>query len=283
MTARKPPAKPKTKAKRATKAKPAPAIVLPTAEGIAVETVTEEPKLTLKQERFAQAYVENGGNATDAYRTVYDCEDMKPESINVAACELTKHPKISIRLNQLRADALRRHQITVDRVLAEYSKLAFSNMRDYTRLTADGLATVDLSAIDDDQAAAIQELKVDRVRTISGDDDEKQAYVERVTFKLADKRAALDSLSKCLGMIVEKRELTGKDGSQLIPEPATARDVARAVLGLIHDARIEAGLTESDEEPSASPAVAAAAANLPAAAADTRNVMVFDQTSGELE
>jgi phage terminase small subunit len=271
--------KAKTKARRATKPKPAPTVIMKSAEGIEAETIVEEPKLTLKQERFCQAYIENGGNATDAYRTVYDASDMKSESINVAACELTKHPKISVRLDQLRADALRRHQITMDRILAEYSKLAFANMRDYTRITDDRLATVDLSRIDDDQAAAIQEVKVDRVRTIGNEDSEEKAYVERITFKLADKRSALDSLSKCLGLFVEKRELTGADGKDLFPPAPSSRDLGRAILDVLREAQIEGQEPNDGEVLDCSPAVAAAAADLPAAADD----MIFDETTGSFK
>jgi hypothetical protein len=142
--------KPTTKAKRATKPKPAPTVIMKSAEGIDADSIREEPKLTLKQERFAQAYVENGGNASEAYRTAYDADDMQPETINEAASRLLRHSKISARLNQLRADTLRRHQVTVDRIVAEYSKLAFANMTDYMRVNADGLAEVDLSKLDTD-------------------------------------------------------------------------------------------------------------------------------------
>ena len=269
MTKRKSPAG-KPKARRATKPKPAPAVIMKSVEGIDADTIREEPKLTLKQERFAQAYVENGGNATDAYRSAYDTDDMKPETVNNEAHKLLKHREIATRLDQLRADALRRHQITVDRILAEYSKLAFANMKSYMRVNADGLAEVDLSKLDDDQAAAIQELKVDRLRTIGTEDSEKQAYVERVTFKLADKRSALDSLSKCLGMFIDKHEVTGKDGERLIPETASARDLARSIFDILREAKLEGQgaddeTTESGGKQRTSPDVAGLAANLHAA------------------
>jgi phage terminase small subunit len=268
--------KAKTKARRATKPKPAPAVLMKSAEGIDVETIREEPKLTLKQERFAQAYVENGGNASDAYRTAYDSADMQPETIHVKACELVKHGKVSVRLDQLRADTLRRHQVTVDRIVAEYSKLAFANMSDYVRINPDGLAEVDLSKLDTDQAAAIQELKVDRIRINGG---EKSGHIEKVTFKLADKRGALDSLAKCLGLFVEKRELTGADGKDLFPPTSSSRDIARAVLDVLREARIEGQESDDGEDLDCSPAVAAAAADLPAAADD----MVFDETTGSFK
>lgn len=46
--------------------------------------------LTPKQEKFCQLYIELG-NASEAYRQSYDCQDMKSESINrLAKKELDK-------------------------------------------------------------------------------------------------------------------------------------------------------------------------------------------------
>ena len=282
MTARKSATKPKPKAKAKAKRKPAASARMNTAEGLGAETVSEEPKLTLKMEKFAQAYAVNGGNASAAYRTAYDAENMQPETIHVRACEMLKHGKVAVRLDQLRADALRRHQVTVDRVVAEYSKLAFANMTDYMRVNADGLAEVDLSKLNGDQAAAITEIRADRVRTIGGGEDgEPKAYVERVTFKLADKRSALDSLSKCLGMFVERHELTGKDGKDLMPE-ASSRDLARAVVAIPRDAQFEdqphAIDGELAEDPEPSPAD-----DTEPAQDDAPRVRTFNPATGCLE
>ena len=42
----------------------------------------DEIKLTPKQERFCQVYIETG-NASEAYRAAYNAEKMKPESVAV--------------------------------------------------------------------------------------------------------------------------------------------------------------------------------------------------------
>ena len=55
-------------------------------------------KLTLKQEKFVQEYLSNGGNATKAYKVAYD-NKMSEKQQNEEACKLLKHPKISQRLN----------------------------------------------------------------------------------------------------------------------------------------------------------------------------------------
>ena len=86
-------------------------------------TVAKSPsgkggKLTIKQERFVQAYIETG-NASEAYRRAYDADGMKPESIQVKACELLQNGKVAVRLAALQAKAEKRHAITVDDILRE--------------------------------------------------------------------------------------------------------------------------------------------------------------------
>lgn len=75
-------------------------------------------KLTPKQEAFCLAYVERG-NASDAYRTAYKSENMKPESVNRLAFALLQNVKITSRLEELREIAAKRHEVTVDSLLAE--------------------------------------------------------------------------------------------------------------------------------------------------------------------
>lgn len=57
--------------------------------------------LTPKQERFCLAYLETG-NASEAYRRAYSAENMKPESIAVAASRVLSNAKVALRLAELR-------------------------------------------------------------------------------------------------------------------------------------------------------------------------------------
>jgi hypothetical protein len=56
----------------------------------------------------------------------------------------------------------------MDSVIAEFAKLAFSNMLDYTTTNADGLADVNFSKASRDQFAAVPDVKLDRARTLGG-------------------------------------------------------------------------------------------------------------------
>ncbi len=67
-------------------------------------------KLTSKQEAFRIAYLENGGNARQAYRLAYDCEGMADQTVDKEAAKLLKHEKIRPLLDR----GLERIQIQAD-------------------------------------------------------------------------------------------------------------------------------------------------------------------------
>lgn len=78
--------------------------------------------LTVKQEKFCQAYIETG-NASEAYRQAYDASKMKPETVNRTAKELLDNPKITARVNALKNKHEKRHDITVDSLVKELEEV----------------------------------------------------------------------------------------------------------------------------------------------------------------
>ena len=74
--------------------------------------------LTPKQENFCLAYLETG-NASEAYRRAYDAENMTTDTISRKAKELLDNGKITARLSELREPVMKRHNVTVDSLIAE--------------------------------------------------------------------------------------------------------------------------------------------------------------------
>ena len=74
--------------------------------------------LTPKQEGFCLSYRETG-NASEAYRRNYNCENMKTESINRKAKEMLDNGNISARLAALGEVTAKAHQITVADLIKE--------------------------------------------------------------------------------------------------------------------------------------------------------------------
>ncbi len=74
--------------------------------------------LTPKREAFALAFVETG-NGSEAYRRAFKAEKMSAAAIAVEASRLTSDPKVALRVKELQAKAVERHEITVDDLLRE--------------------------------------------------------------------------------------------------------------------------------------------------------------------
>jgi phage terminase small subunit len=79
--------------------------------------------LTPKQERFALEYFKTG-NASEAYRIAYDCQKMKPESINRKALVELDKGMIRARVEQLRNKAETKAVLTKERALEILAEIA---------------------------------------------------------------------------------------------------------------------------------------------------------------
>lgn len=77
--------------------------------------------LTVKQEKFCQAYVETG-NASEAYRSAYSADKMKHETINKRASELLNNGEVTGRVSELQQEHRTKHNITVSDLLREFEE-----------------------------------------------------------------------------------------------------------------------------------------------------------------
>lgn len=194
--------------------------------------------LTPKREAFALKYVESG-NASAAYRHAFNAENSSEKTVWQAASRLLADPKVAARVAELQEMHRKRHCVTVDRVLQEYAKLAFLDIR---RAFDEEGNLKPIHELDDDTAAAISGIEVE-IRKVQGESDEEMegqphggalkrqhgAIARLHKIKLSDKRAALDSLARHLGMFTDKVELTGKDGGPIVTKEQRDAAVAAAL------------------------------------------------------
>nr|DAE61773.1 MAG TPA: Terminase small subunit [Caudoviricetes sp.] len=73
-------------------------------------------KLTPKQEKFCNAYIETG-NASEAYRLAYSCQNMKSETVNRMAFELVNNRKIAARVAELQAELKAKSDVTKEEII----------------------------------------------------------------------------------------------------------------------------------------------------------------------
>lgn len=78
--------------------------------------------LTPKQEKFCLVYIETG-NASEAYRQAYNTSRMKEETVWRSAKEMLDHPKVAARIQELRAPAIEKAQVTLEQHLNDLKRL----------------------------------------------------------------------------------------------------------------------------------------------------------------
>ena len=165
-------------------------------------------QMTPKQQRFVEEYLVDLNATQAAIRAGYS-----KRTAEAIGHENLKKPYIAQAVSEAMAKRSERTGITQDKVLKELARLGFSNMLDYVSVTEAGDAVVDLSRLTRDQAAAISEIIVDEYTEGRGADARN---VKRIRFKLADKKGALDSIARHLGMFRDRHEVTGADGKPLL-------------------------------------------------------------------
>lgn len=163
--------------------------------------------LTDKQELFAKEYLVDLNATQAAIRAGYSEKTAKQ-----MGTENLAKPAIQERIQELMAERSKRVEITADMVLREYAKIGFSNITDYLKVESRTINTevgpqtfkhVDLFETD-----LIERSKMDAVAEI------KQTK-EGIALKLHDKKGALDSIARHLGMFNDKVKIVYADPKEL--------------------------------------------------------------------
>jgi phage terminase small subunit len=143
----------------------------------------KERPLNAGQRRFVEEYLIDLNGKRAAQAAGYSAKNAAS-----IGCQLLHNGRVAKAVREAMDARSRRTQITADRVLREYARIAFADIR---KFTADGDAgATSLTAVaqlSDDDAAAVSEL--------TGAPDGK-----RVRVKLHDKKQALDAIARHLGM-----------------------------------------------------------------------------------
>jgi phage terminase small subunit len=159
------------------------------------------PKAEARREIFIREYLKDLNATRAAIAAGYSEKGARVQGVR-----LLTNANVKARIEELLAKKTDKLDITVERVLGELSKLAFSNMLDYMNTQEDGSAYTDLSKLTREQAAAIQEVTVDEYTEGRG---ENSRNVKRTRVKLADKRGSLELLGKYLKLFTDKQEISG--------------------------------------------------------------------------
>lgn len=177
-------AKDKPKAKGKTKAKP---------------KEDKDRPLNAGQQRFADEYLVDLNGTQAAIRAGYS-----PKAAAQQAFVLLRNPKVQAAIQAGREKTASKLEVTRERVLAEYAKLAFVDPRAFWN--EDGTLK-QVTELDPDVAATLTGFEVDE---IGGADGAPSIGVTK-KIKWSDKRAALDSINRMMGWNQDKLKLQGDE------------------------------------------------------------------------
>ena len=79
-------------------------------------------QITQRQEVFCREYIKTG-NATEAYKTAYNTEDSKPSTVHRLAKRALDNPKIISRIEEMRAPAVKKAQVTLEQHLNDLKEI----------------------------------------------------------------------------------------------------------------------------------------------------------------
>ena len=162
-------------------------------------------ELSNKQLRFADEYLVDLNATQAAIRAGYS-----QRTARTTGSRLLRNPAVAHAVAQRQARISNHLFVTAERVVLEYARLAFADMRDYMRFAENGDVLLDWSAMPEDATKAILEVTQDIYNEGRGS---AQREVKRTKFKLHDKRGALDALAKHLGLF---RERGGEDAETVV-------------------------------------------------------------------
>lgn len=167
--------------------------------------------LTDKQLKFCLEYLVDLNATQAAIRAGYS-----EDSASVIGCENLTKPNIQAYIANLKAKAAKKLEISKERVLKEYARIAFSDLR---KLYDENGRLLTPHEIDDDSAAALAGIEV--FEEFGFDKTgERQHIGDTKKIKIHNKLQALDSLGKHLGLFEEdnKQKNPEVDLSALTPE-----------------------------------------------------------------
>lgn len=153
--------------------------------------------------KLVTEYFANGFNKRAAMKAC----GYADSSIEGYQHRLFNHPDVIQEISNRRQSLTRKFEISEERVIAEYAKIAFANFGDLLEIQDDGSAVLDLAGMTEDQRAALSEFQVDEYKDGKGEDARD---VKKYKVKFHDKKAALDAIAKYLGMFTEKVEVSGE-------------------------------------------------------------------------
>jgi len=172
-------------------------------------------KLSDRDRQFVNEYLVDFNAAKAAKRAGHTGQKSK-------GWQIKRRKAITAAIEQAIADRSKRTQITADRVLREYARIAFADIRSFAKGQQGVTDLKSVATLTDDEAAAVVELNGTPGKGLK--------------VKLHDKKRALDALARHLGLFTK-----GQDEAE---SPSAAAERIRELIRARHARLVEPGGTE---------------------------------------
>jgi phage terminase small subunit len=165
--------------------------------------MAEIKELSDKHTLFVYEYINNNFNATRAYMAVYEVDE---NTAAVNGCKLLTNANIRQAIDKAIDESIMADKKELaKRVIAEYKKIAFSDVKNYID-PATGQAII----TDETDTSALESVQFDTVTR------DRETTLEKTKYKLYNKINALDSLSKFILGFAEKHEVEHSGNMEII-------------------------------------------------------------------
>ena len=180
--------------------------------------------LSEQQRLLVDAYFATNGNETQAAELAGYANAQR---VGIAK-SLFRTPAVAVEVERRRRRLTDKAELTMERIVEEYKKVAFSSVGDLIEVNEDGTAFIDMRRMDDETRAAISEFSTDIAldKTTGGE-------VLKMKVKLHDKLTALNALTRIMGGFNDK--LTVDVEVSLTDRLAKGRERARLIEAPVID------------------------------------------------
>lgn len=192
-----------------------------------------------RHELFAQG-IAKGKKQRDAYKDA-GFEFATDDAGDANASRLMADDAVSARVTEIHANAAKRAEISIEKVLLEMAKIGFADIRRAVKWSSverpvNALPDGDDSPLFDEGDGTVR-IENEVLLVPSADlDEETAAAISEVTqtkqglrIKFHDKRAALVDIGRHLGMFIDRTEHTGANGGPIETKELSQNELARRV------------------------------------------------------
>jgi len=182
------------------------------------------------ERHFVDSYVRKLDNdAARANERISHALHRPPTMDAVRASQgMLERPMVQAAIVERIKELAEKQELTVRKLVREYSNLAFSNMNDYGDIGEDGSFTLNLTKATPEQMAAVQSIDIEEYEGKGG------TFSRKTKIRLHAKQPSLDALAKYTGMLEADNPYYRAETAKPVNATALPHDASAAMAADIY-------------------------------------------------